>query len=192
MISKLYDFIDRELEYSRDFYDRKSKITVAIWLSLAITAFINVASVDIFFRLDENGYIHSEGNFTEFAFMLNFLPYMIPGFIGLIIFIDTIIEQVTSFITEGDHRVEYFISRSIVGIDADAFEKVAFFQTMYVVLYGTLMPILFLIVFPSWIPFAMVLGAIVGVLYLARFSYRLSKRLTTHVEDPNAHKQENT
>jgi len=191
MINKIYNIVSMEMDNSRVRFNYTSKVTIAIWLTLTVEVFIHVASAFLFLEVNNDGHIYSDVTFNQFAFLLNIFPYLLLCLCSLIVLIDKIIGVLTSFITEDDYVEEHFLSSRIIGVPSYEIENILFLQTIYMVLYITVMPILFLVVFPSWIPLVVIVGVIVGVMYLARFSYRLSKRLRTHINDPNAHTKEN-
>lgn len=140
------------------------------------------------------------------ATMLSFLPFAI--LLLLIPLYDNIIDYVIQDVTEKDVSKPYLIGSLLFGENYgknlkydDRYEYMSVKSYGYptraaAILLCLILPIqVFLIVisFPAMIPWTVgvvsIIALVFGVLRAARMAYRVSKRLTNHINDPNAHKE---
>ena len=115
----------------------------------------------------------------------------IPMAVGLLYFavlaIDGLISFLSSFITSGDVQIENFIISKLFP-DYDVIgDKCVYFVAFTLPLSVIPMIFMFLCLVPfGWI-LMIIIGAFIGLVYLARFAYNIRKKLTVHINDPDAH-----
>lgn len=121
-----------------------------------------------------------------------FFLLVVPVILTAIIFvIDWQCKVLSRFITDGENEIHDFITDRL-GCQF-MYERDEMFFAIAATFCVPIVPLWLALAIPSIMPYVLILGAIIslyfGIAFSARFVYRLSRRLTSHVNDPNAHKE---
>lgn len=127
---------------------------------------------------------------------LVFLTALPLVFAIVVMLLDNHLQTVIRFVTDGQVDERHPILRHLFfGRKAFTWEMDRVFFALIAASGLVVYPIWLSVEFPILMPYiagvAGILGIYFGLLYLARFTYRLSQRLTNHINDPNAHKHKN-
>lgn len=117
---------------------------------------------------------------------------VLPLLFTLIVMIaDTHIKTVIRFVTDGNVDGEHYILRYLFDQRYFVMRMDDAFFSLYTVSSLIVYPIWLSLEFPILLPYILTIGSVLGIylglLYLARFTYRLSLKLSKHINDPNAH-----
>jgi hypothetical protein len=116
---------------------------------------------------------------------------------GCIVLLDKLIAHTSFKVTEGDYHIqEFFVKKIYRGsyYTPDGSDIVGSFCVLATVIAIIVTFIQLCLAFPTvGIPLIICVGVLVGgymaVVQLGRFIYRLNKRVSAHIEDPDAHKK---
>lgn len=195
MLSKLYN---------RFFYkDYPGGAVVPFWAITIISFFLIPLIGAAMVGCEDN-------NITEVPVLSKMMFSLVP--IGIILYFiplyDKIIRWVIGFVTTGDINKPHFIGGLIFGEKyrherltegrytyflherQGLFHRLGAINTLIVF---PLQLMIWMLAFPAVIPYVVgvlsVIGLAIGLLLGARKTYTLSKKLTTHINDPDAHKK---
>lgn len=190
--------------YNKFFYnDDPAGVVVPFWVitlfSFFLIPLIGLAMVEC-----------EDNTITEVPVLSKLMLSLIP--IGLMLYFiplyDKIIRWVIVFVTTGDIYKPHFIGGLIFGeryrhervTEGSRYvyshERQGLFHRLGAINTLLIFPLqlmLWMLAFPAVVPYVVgilsVIGLIIGLLFGARKTYTLSKKLTTHINDPDAHKR---
>jgi len=126
---------------------------------------------------------------TSLDFSLMILPFLAVGIYYIVHITDAIIEFYSKKVTDGDYVIESYLSKLIFGDNHEGLGDGNSFFIYMICTVGVIWGTWFLVSYPIFIWVVILVGVHHALMKLAAMVYRTSKRLNTHVKDPDAHKK---
>lgn len=194
MFNSIYD----KLVYGRCYqktrlHNRLETMSVGLWVFSLTGAFIVTM-----FAFTPNPRILIEYNAWLTVIMLCAILPVVALSYQLMTQLDRVISFCITYMTDGDYSARNYIECKLFGLsqvsddcDARSGRYYAFCIMFMVPLYLIIASIRVPVIMPYVIGVASVIGMVWLMLYMGRFMFRTSKKLKSHIADPNAHRNNN-